>query len=131
MQDRLKYRIWDKSDECYINIDDCDMAFIEPNGKIIIGFYDGDYEDMYYAEEKNIVVEFYIGIKDKKGNLIYEKDIVENKSGKRFVIEWCQDKLGYVARNKNPNNVLESLDIYLECWKIIGNINESPELLET
>lgn len=76
MQDRLKYRIWDKSDECYINIDDCDMVFIEPNGKVTIGSYDGDIEDMRYFKEENIVVEFCIGKKDEKGKLIYEGDIV-------------------------------------------------------
>lgn len=124
MEDRLKYRVWDKSDQCYIKFEDTDIFFIEPNGKITIGIYDGDNEDMYYKDEKDIIVEYCIGIVDKYKNLIYEGDIIEKGDGKRFVIEWCQEKLGYVARTNNPNEVLESLDIYYTPWKIVGNIHE-------
>lgn len=71
------------------------------------------------------------GIKDKNGKLIYEGDIIENGAGKRYVIFWCPEKLGFVARTNNPNKVLESLDIYYMPWKVIGNIHENPELLES
>ena len=62
--------------------------------------------------------------------LAFKKDIIANRFMKLFVIEWCQEKLGYVARNKNPNENLESLDISDETWVIVGNVHENPEFLE-
>lgn len=78
----------------------------------------------------NIIKMRCTGLKDKNGKLIYEDDIIENGAGKRYVIFWCPEKLGFVARTNNPNKVLESLDIYYMPWKVIGNIYETPNCLK-
>lgn len=55
MNDRFKFRVWDKGNEHYV---DCaDMLYIEPSGEITYACYDGDREDMYYYEQNDVVIE--------------------------------------------------------------------------
>lgn len=122
MNDRFKFRIWDSVDCEYI---ECDIIRLTPNG-IFVCTEKNEPE----INRKRFIVEFCIGLNDKNKKLIFENDIIERDDGKIFVIEWCQEKLGYVARNNNPNETLESLDISWQIFKIIGNVKENPELLE-
>lgn len=117
MENRLKYRIYDTVDCEYVEID---AIRLTPGG---VAVWTEKTEPA--INPKRFIVEFCTGIVDKYKNLIYEGDIVERGDGKRFVIEWCEQKLGFVARTDNPNEVLESLDIYYTPWKIMGNIHES------
>jgi len=61
------------------------------------------------------------GMLDKDQKLIFENDLIENSKHQQFLIEWCQDKLGFVLRNSNPDDTLESLDITNQTWTLIGN----------
>lgn len=122
MQDRLKYRVYDTVEQEYI---ECDVIRLIPSG---VAVWVDKIEPA--INTKRFIIEFCTGFRDKNKKLIFENDIIERNDGKRFVIEWCQDKLGYVARNDNPNEVLESLDISWCDWKMVGNIHENPELLE-
>lgn len=122
-QDRHKYRVWSIDDDCYI--EDMDIIRLTHSGKFVF-----NEKEEPQLKPKKFLVEKCIGLRDKRGKLIYEKDIIANRFMKLFVIEWCQEKLGYVARNKNPNENLESLDISDETWVIVGNVHENPEFLE-
>jgi len=83
-----------------------------------------------FIKEAN-AIECYTGLDDIELNGIFENDIIEDVAGKRYIIEWCQDKLGFVARTSNSNDTLESLDITnYEHWKVIGNIRKNPELIK-
>lgn len=116
MNNRFKFRVWDKYYNNYWTNEEVK----------------NNIEWLLYPDNENIedvIIEQCTGLRDKNGKLIYEGNIVENENGKIFVIEWCQDKLGYVARTNNPEETLESLDISWDCWKIIGNIHENPEFL--
>lgn len=117
MKNRLKYRIYDTVDCEYIEVDAIRLI---PSGIIV-----WTEKTEPAVNTKRFIIEFCTGMIDKYKNLIYEGDIVERGDGKRFVIEWCEQKLGFVARTDNPNEVLESLDIYYTPWKIMGNIHES------
>ena len=117
MQDRFKFRV------PFFDWDDNFIGFAELD--IINGLEPYNYGRCYHKE-----LEQCTGLKDKNGKLIYENDFIQAKNGDIYLIEWCQEKLGFVARTNNPDDVLESLDISRCEWEVIGNIHENEDLLE-
>ncbi len=130
MNERFKFRVWDKGNEHYV---DCaDMLYIEPSGEITYACYDGDREDMYYYEQNDVVVEQCTGLRDKNGKLIYEGDIVGNEKYVHEIV-WRDKDASFHTKLKGMEFICGHLE---QSWidefgfKIIGNIHENPELLE-
>ena len=137
MNDRFKFRVWDKGNEHYV--DYADLLYIEPSGEITYACYDGDREDMYYYEYNDVVVELCTGLRDKNGRLIFEGDIVR-VYGKYQDLDLDEEiKVDYIdvveslekffseAMSKSIYNALGCDTLSVE---VIGNIHENPELLE-
>ena len=125
MQDRFKFRVWDTVDCEYI--EDSDIVRLTQYGKFVFNNATNGTEPE--LNSKRFIFEQSIGLKDKNRKLIYENDFIQAKNGNIYLIKWCQEKLGFVARTNNPNDVLESLDISSREWEIIGNIHENVDLL--
>jgi uncharacterized phage protein (TIGR01671 family) len=72
----------------------------------------------------------FTGLKDKHGKEIYEGDIVrQNTDGKDFVVKWCDEEAGF-----NLYTLTDGVFQFGSVgWsnKIIGNIHENPEVLES
>lgn len=145
MNDRFKFRIWDKKQNQYREggrhiADTCIDCL---SGKVLFG----EGIEIYGEEDiSDVVLEQYTGLKDKNGRLIYEGDIVKETSfdedsctGREFVETsvvcfgggdypcsfTLKDKRfykGYALLNYGVNR----LEI-----EVIGNIHENPELLGT
>lgn len=141
MNDRFKFRVWDKGNEHYV---DCaDMLYIEPSGEITYACYDGDREDMYYYEQNDVVIEQCTGLRDKNGKLIYEGDIVTKKFTDRPFSNKTKSKMKncsvywhkkgeFLFKYKDDKYKYYSVpyDSFIGDCEIIGNIHENPELLE-
>lgn len=137
MKDRRKYRVWNKTAEQYL-----ENYVLLPNGDLIeqIGG-----EDVIVDEPE---IEFCTGLKDSKGKLIFQKDIVKitDKSSRKEpfigVVEYtktasfeanCNGFYMYLHNPKTEENVSMVEKMFctsLREIEVIGNIHNNPELLE-
>ena len=128
MNDRFKFRVWDKRRKCYINPPE-PTPLLQADGLLAYFTNHPEYMEIYN-------VQFCTGLKDKNGILIYEGDIVQgtcgvywgnlivyfNEQRATFYLDRCDKEykeLRFHSKNQEDN-------FYLE---VIGNIYENPELL--
>lgn len=112
MSREIKFRYWDS----FLNIMSYSDHWIWEEFKDVI---DQTIEDRTLMQ--------YTGLEDRKGNPIYEGDIVYIAGVGNCEVEWGDNFGGWVFSNHSGSEdyqgVLEDLE------RIIGNIYENPELL--
>lgn len=92
--------------------------------------------DLYYEFPKRQPNEFelleYTGLKDKKGNEIYEGDIIKSGFGEKVIVEYIE-KIASFRLITNHTQTKENFELS-KSWandvKVIGNKYENPELIE-
>lgn len=112
--DRFRFRVWNKANNYYID----EYAVSGLNLR------DLPLTEKYYITEQ------CTGLKDNKGKLIYEGDIVEiidNEQENAFVY-FDEHTAQFVVRTKDVDFDFDNISN--EELEVIGNIHENPELLE-
>ena len=132
MNDRFKFRVWDKIHERYIYCDFagyCSVDYLGKGEKRIVFMPSGveqikNGKPLLYAKEDEAKIEQCTGLKDKNGKLIYEGDIILVDDDK-CPVEWDSENARYNVVGYGEIAYLNYNDI-----EVIGNIHENPELLK-
>ena len=138
MKREIKFRAWDKGQECYLY--DIQEAYDTLSGWV--KYEDG--EDADYDEEcfgsfldnKQYIVEQYTGLDDINGKPIYEGDIVHGYDQEPDIedgyigssmTDVVNFKYGAFWIGDSRSNVMVMTPPIIE---VIGNVHTKPELLE-
>ena len=116
MNDRFRFRAWNKEDkQMYYDAQD---TYDYMTGQPVIF---AESFSCLLINEDTWIVEQCTGLKDKNGNLIYEGDVIKNKT-MEYVVKW--ENCYWIVESKNNVNIGGFLDDFLHC-EIIGNIHET------
>lgn len=106
----------------------------KPNGQYIrtekyYQIQDKEYNSQFVDEA---TVGQYTGLKDKKGNKIFDGDIIQYEDICKGLVKYSEKYAQYVLiQTGQIADEYESLGDYnMEVHKVIGNIHDNPELLE-
>ena len=123
MQDRFKYRAWDKENKKYIYGVEKGLQISSAAGGLHVMTL------AEIAESNKYDLEQCTGLKDEKGKLIYEGDIlkgtyyIDNPVIDYYPVEYGEDE--WLNGNEGfPLSAYNTLSV------IVGNIHENSELLE-
>ena len=116
MNERFKFRFWDKKEKEYFTCGD-----IDHKSGILKTYPYRTYN--WCFEHKNIIAEQCTGLKDKNGKLIYENDYVKYK-GNIYKVFWNKTKISLENILNNDIIDIEEFD-YME---IIGNEHENGNI---
>ncbi len=119
----IKYRLWDSKIKRYAAED---YQFLISRTGDLWGAV-GDWLGVHFNEDDGFEVEQYTGVNDVNGKPVYEGDIV------KVYHQWI-DEVGFAHGSfgllPNRYHMFVSLSELDGAMRILGNIHDSPELLE-
>ena len=116
----LKFRVWDKERECYL--DETELAGITPDGKYIL--YIEEEEISKLEIEGNYIIEQYTGLKDKNGKEIFEGDLVAYEKDNIASVIFEYGGFYPFVEPYNDFGCPSGREV-----EVIGNIHENHDLL--
>ena len=138
MEDRFKFRAWDKVRKAMLSNGyplyiDLSGDFYEHEGEECYSASGDSVDGIYDLNTDDFVLMQSTGLKDKNGKIIFEGDVVSQYGGREYslnyVINWHQDRCGFYLSLPDGKPHFD-LGNHREGLQIIGNIHENPELLE-
>ena len=123
MQDRFRFRVWDKVRKAYDYSPYGENALTE-NGEL---FWKEGASDCSEVNEEYFTIEQCTGLKDKNERLIYEGDLVKLGGYGVCQVIWSDDTAEFMFKNLNED-LSEHVDtMLLYDWEVVGNIHENQD----
>jgi uncharacterized phage protein (TIGR01671 family) len=122
----IKFRVWNNKDKKFIYADE----FNYNNLKLKLFYF-----FLYVTDEEDFgktgfsELQQYTGLKDKEGNNIYEGDILLDDNKQIHIVKFI-DSVSCFCIAVNNEDCHLALYVYNEESIIIGNIHQTPELME-
>jgi uncharacterized phage protein (TIGR01671 family) len=132
MNRTLKFRVWDVKDKKFLNPSD---IAINGNGNLLITD-SGWYENFENQNSSDYVIQQFTELYDNNKKPIYEGDRVRfDYTGKVDIfgeVIWLEHRASFGVRYKNTFETFEDvlMDHNMNCFEVIGNTFENPELLK-
>ena len=130
MNDRFKFRVWNKEQNRFHHSFCCDIT---ASGTLVIS--QGIEGKKYIVDDDNYVVQQCTGLKDKNGKLIFEGDVIKyyfDDDNEDFIVKYSEKDLAFITETldgKYQNNFIDYDIIPTKEYEIIGNTFENKELL--
>ena len=122
----IKFRVWDKHNHRWIDKNECDILMTS-NGSVYVG--DTNNPPMVSIDSENVAV--YTGLRDIHDTEICEGDILDHY-GVITRVHWNETGWHETVLKSHLNHLHTTFPITrYEVSKIIGNIYENKELLES
>jgi len=140
MSRELKFRAWDAKYKSWMPTED-DVIMIDMTGQIYFQRKDQQNQHSLVADQKRFVISQYVGLKDKKGQEIYEGDVIlmpqdATMSHPTGESELCKvgisgGSFGYWLYDRFESFLdwYGEIDV-IDDAEIIGNMWETPEFVE-
>ena len=129
MSREIKFRAWDNDLKCMFTTLSMPELFVCFNGDVVDAGC--PFTSQIKVVNKQQLMQ-YTGLKDRNGVEIYDGDIVNDGFGVGEV-EYIDDCAAYRVnfRNGRAKWFIDYLDAEKPFIKVIGNIHQNPELLES
>ncbi len=140
----IKFRAWDKkhNEMRYLGVGDSFRFWSDGNWTIVNTVY---LPGTLVTDHEKAILMQYTGLKDKSGKEIYEGDIFqfgtkkegESGEGERGIVEWHEQLARFglsfysIYGGEGYTGKTQHLVECIKGKKVIGNIHENPELLES
>lgn len=124
MNNRFKFRIWDKNNKCYLNT---------TNGLHFELMYGGLRTVSWFVGQNEYTIEQCTGSTDINEKLIYEGDIILSKFNGMGRIAYYHSSLCVIWKDNvqyfDQKTTLTPIPLDTHNVEIIGNINENIEII--
>lgn len=120
--ERYMFRVYDLEQKTYDHkfpYNSVGLFYIAQNGRLFSDFGNAVAPEIHTAR---YIIEQCTGLRDKKGHLIFEGDILE-AGGRRYVV--CLAHHGFVMRF-TPGSATSYPLGGTDLFEIVGNVNENP-----